>query len=92
MLQLHQLSKRFGDRQVLHDLSLDVAAGRIHGFVGRNGAGKTTAMRIALGLLEADAGAVRIDGRPVTAEDQRRIGYMPEERGLYPQMPAIAQV
>jgi ABC-2 type transport system ATP-binding protein len=60
--------------------------------VGRNGAGKTTAMRITLGLARADAGEVRWKGRPVTAEDRRAFGYMPEERGLYPKMTARDQI
>jgi ABC-2 type transport system ATP-binding protein len=64
----------------------------VHGFVGRNGAGKTTTMRIALGLLEPDAGEVRLDGRPITVADRRRIGYLPEERGLYPKMSARDQI
>jgi ABC-2 type transport system ATP-binding protein len=92
MLQAHQLRKRFGDRVVLDDLDLDVAGGSIHGFVGRNGAGKTTTMRIVLGLLAADAGEVRIDGRPITTEDRRAVGYLPEERGLYDQMPVAEQI
>jgi ABC-2 type transport system ATP-binding protein len=71
---------------------MTVGAGRIHGFVGRNGAGKTTAMRIILGLARADAGEVRWNGRPVTAEDRRGFGYMPEERGLYPKMTARDQI
>jgi len=56
------------------------------GFVGRNGAGKTTTMRIVLGVLAPDAGEVRWDGRPLNLAARRRIGYMPEERGLYPKM------
>ena len=92
MLELRHLTKRFGERTALHDFGLEVGAGRLHGFVGRNGAGKTTAMRIALGLLDADEGDVRVDGRPITSQDQRRIGYMPEERGLYPQMAVAQQV
>src|SRR5690606_1673878 len=58
----------------------------IFGFVGSNGAGKTTTMRIILGVLRPDAGEVRWDGRPVDLDVRRRIGYMPEERGLYPRM------
>jgi ABC-2 type transport system ATP-binding protein len=92
MLELIELRKRFGDVVALDGLSLAVGPGRIHGFVGRNGAGKTTTMRIALGLLAADAGAVHLDGRPITAYERRRIGYMPEERGLYPKMSARDQV
>ena len=92
MLHARQLRKRFGDRLVLDDLDLDVAAGSIHGFVGRNGAGKTTTMRIVLGLLEPDGGAVEIDGGASTVGQRRAIGYLPEERGLYDQMPVAEQV
>ncbi len=92
MLELIALSKRYGDVVALDGLSMVVGAGRIHGFVGRNGAGKTTTMRIVLGLARADAGSVRWRGRPVTAEDRRGFGYMPEERGLYPKMTALAQI
>jgi ABC-2 type transport system ATP-binding protein len=86
MLELRGISKSYGDRRALDDVSFEVRPGRLTGFVGGNGAGKTTAMRIALGVLAADAGDVVLDGAPVTAEDRRRFGYMPEERGLYPKM------
>jgi ABC-2 type transport system ATP-binding protein len=92
MLELIDLEKRFGELVALDRLSLRAAPGVVHGFVGRNGAGKTTTMRIALGLLDADAGSVLVDGRPVTAADRRRIGYLPEERGLYPKMTPRDQV
>ena len=92
MLELAGLTKRYGDVVALDGLSMTVGAGRIHGFVGRNGAGKTTAMRITLGLARADAGDVRWKGRPVTPEDRRSFGYMPEERGLYPRMTALDQI
>jgi len=92
MLELLALSKHYGDVVALDGLSMAVGAGRIHGFVGRNGAGKTTAMRIALGLARPDAGSVTWQGRPVTAEDRRGFGYMPEERGLYPKMTALDQI
>jgi len=62
------------------------------GFCGANGAGKTTTMRIALGLVRADRGEVRWNGRTVDLEIRRRIGYMPEERGLYPKMRALDQL
>jgi ABC-2 type transport system ATP-binding protein len=92
MLELIDLTKRYGDVVALDGLSMVVATGRIHGFVGRNGAGKTTTMRITLGLATADAGDVRWKGRPVTADDRRGFGYMPEERGLYPKMTALDQI
>jgi ABC-2 type transport system ATP-binding protein len=86
VLELSRLRKTFGDVVALDDVSITVGEGRIVGFVGRNGAGKTTAMRIALGVLLADAGDVRWRGAPVDAIARRRFGYMPEERGLYPKM------
>jgi ABC-2 type transport system ATP-binding protein len=92
MLELLHLHKRFGATVALDDLSLQVTPGRIHGFVGRNGAGKTTAMRIALGVLRPDRGAVRWQGRAVTRDDVRRFGAIPEERGLYPKVSARRQV
>ncbi len=85
-LTLQGLTKRYGDVVALGGLDLEVPGGELFGFVGRNGAGKTTAMRIILGVLSADAGEVRFGGTPLTFEARRRIGYLPEERGLYPKM------
>ncbi|SHE26386.1 ABC transporter ATP-binding protein [Actinomyces glycerinitolerans] len=86
MLDIANLSKRFGSLQALDALSLRLGDGEIVGFVGANGAGKSTTMRIVMGVLTADAGSVTWDGAPVGAAERRRIGYMPEERGLYPKM------
>jgi ABC-2 type transport system ATP-binding protein len=86
MLEIDGLTKRYGETIALSNLSFSVRPGEVYGFVGANGAGKTTAMRIMLGVLAADAGEVRWQGRPVTFETRRRFGYMPEERGLYPKM------
>ena len=85
-LELKGITKRYGDLVAVRDLSLAVRPGEVFGFVGSNGAGKTTTMRIVLGVLLADAGEVRWAGSPITFETRRRIGYMPEERGLYPKM------
>ena len=85
-LALHALNKSYGPVRALDDLSLEVRAGEIFGFVGSNGAGKSTAMRIALGVVAADSGEVSWDGRPVDRQIRSRMGYMPEERGLYPRM------
>ncbi len=85
-LAIEHISKRYGDVVALDDLSFDVRPGEIFGFVGSNGAGKTTTMRIALGVLDADSGQVLLGGRPVDLDVRRTIGYMPEERGLYPKM------
>jgi ABC-2 type transport system ATP-binding protein len=92
MLELDDLRRRFGDVVALDGVSFEVPAGHIVGFVGRNGAGKTTAMRIALGVLQADAGEVRWQGRPIDTATRRRFGYMPEERGLYPKMRVLEQL
>ena len=86
MLQIENVTKRFGDRVALDDVSFRVGAGRLTGFVGGNGAGKTTAMRIILGVLASDSGRITLHGEPLTTDDRRRFGYMPEERGLYPKM------
>jgi ABC-2 type transport system ATP-binding protein len=86
MLEIRNLDKRYGTRQVLDDVSFDVHAGRMTGFVGGNGAGKTTTMRIILGVLAADGGTVSLGGAPLQSGGRRRFGYMPEERGLYPKM------
>jgi ABC-2 type transport system ATP-binding protein len=86
VLEFDGLYKAYGPNQVLEGVSFAVAPGQMFGFCGSNGAGKTTTMRIAMGLARADAGEVRWAGRPVDEAVRRRIGYMPEERGLYPKM------
>jgi ABC-2 type transport system ATP-binding protein len=91
MLELHDVSKRYGDRPALDAVSFTVGDGRLTGFVGGNGAGKTTAMRIILGVLAADSGRVTLGGMPLGDVDRRRFGYMPEERGLYPKMRVLEQ-
>jgi ABC-2 type transport system ATP-binding protein len=86
VLELDGISRRFGETIALDGLTFEVPTASVWGFVGRNGAGKTTAMRIVLGLLSADAGTVRWSGAPIDAAARKRAGYMPEERGLYPKM------
>ncbi|RJF43110.1 ATP-binding cassette domain-containing protein [Actinomyces sp. 2119] len=92
MLSVSRLSKRFGRLQALDDLSLHLAQGEIVGFVGANGAGKSTTMRIIMGVLTADSGTLTWKGAPVDAAVRRCIGYMPEERGLYPRMRVTHQL
>lgn len=92
MIKIAGISRSFGDRTVLDDVSFQVEGGRMTGFVGGNGAGKTTTMRIILGVLSADRGEVSLDGRPLTPADRARFGYMPEERGLYPKMKVLEQL
>jgi len=86
VLELDGLVRRFGNTTALDQLSFDVPAGQVFGFLGPNGAGKSTAMRAILRLTALDAGVVRWNGRPYGFEFCQRIGYMPEERGLYPTM------
>ncbi|TWH75724.1 ABC transporter ATP-binding protein [Modestobacter roseus] len=92
MLEIDGLVKAYGENQVLKGVSFTVAPGQMFGFCGSNGAGKTTTMRIAMGLARADAGEVRWNGAPVDEAVRRRIGYMPEERGLYPKMKVREQL
>jgi len=92
VLEIDGISKRYGQTVAVQDLSFEIHAGELFGFVGRNGAGKTTTMRVVLGVLAPDAGVVRWLGMPLTFEARRRIGYMPEERGLYPKMRVAEQL
>lgn len=92
LLELRSVNRSFGAVQALKDLSLTVNEGEIYGFVGSNGAGKTTAMRIILGVLAADSGRVTFGGRPLDLAMRTRVGYMPEERGLYPKMKVGSQL
>jgi len=86
VIETHALTKKFGERVAVNGVDLTVAAGVAFGFLGPNGAGKTTAMRAVFGLVELDAGQVLWNGRPIEAAERMRVGYMPEERGLYPKM------
>jgi ABC-2 type transport system ATP-binding protein len=92
LLEVHNVTRSYGDRAVLKDVSFSVRGGRITGFVGSNGAGKTTTMRIILGVLNPDSGAVTLDDAPIGVDQRSRFGYMPEERGLYPKMKLAEQL
>lgn len=92
MLEVSGVTKRFGELIALDGCSLALGRGNILGFLGPNGAGKTTTMRIILGLIDPDEGEVDWDGRPIDRVARLRIGYMPEERGLYPRMPLHEQL
>lgn len=77
------LSKSFGDFQAVKDVSFEVYPGEIFGLLGPNGAGKTTSIRMMLDIFRADSGSVRVFGGPMTETKKNRIGYLPEDRGLY---------
>ena len=92
VIQLENINKSFGDHQVLTNMSFAIKPGLMTGFVGGNGAGKTTTMRTIIGVLDPDSGSITVDGEPITAGYRAHIGYMPEERGLYPKMKVLDQL
>jgi len=91
-LRVEKVSKRFGDFTAVEDLSFDVRAGRVFGFLGPNGAGKTTTIRMIVGITIPDEGKVELFGSKITPEIRDRIGYLPEERGLYKKMKVLDQL
>ncbi len=88
-IRLSSVDKAFGQHVAVRDLSLAVPAGRIYGFIGPNGSGKTTTLRMILHILLPDAGTVEVLGQTVTRAASDRIGYLPEERGLYKKMKVL---
>lgn len=91
-LILDQVTKRFGDFTAVDQLSLTVEEGTMYGILGANGAGKTTMFRMILGLLTATEGDISWNGRKISYETSPLIGYLPEERGLYPKMKVLDQL
>ena len=83
-LDVVHLTRRFGEKVAVDDVSFSVRPGQMTGFVGANGAGKTSTMRMIMGVLAIHSGQVLWGGQPITGTDRARFGYMPEERGLYP--------
>lgn len=86
MLEVKNISKSFYRKEALHDVSLKVNKGEIFGLLGPNGAGKTTLIRVINRIVEQDTGSIRFDGDLMTQQDLYKIGYLPEERGLYKNM------
>ncbi len=91
-LRVENVSKRFGDFSAVEDLSFEVRAGRVFGFLGPNGAGKTTTIRMIVGITVPDEGSIELFGNKMSSELQNRIGYLPEERGLYKKMKIADQL
>lgn len=83
MVEIRHFKMSFGDKTVIKDLSFDVFRGEVFGFLGSNGSGKTTTLRALLGLYQPTAGDLLINGKPYSVDSQIRLGYLPEERGLY---------
>lgn len=90
-LELRDIQKSFGDKQVLKDVSFHASSGKAFGLLGRNGAGKTTTIRILMDVFPANSGKLLIDEAPIDYQ-KVRIGYLPEERGLYPKKKIIDQL
>ena len=91
ILEFKNIHKSFGDKKVLKDVSFTAESGKAFGLLGRNGAGKTTSIRILMNVFPADSGQVLVDGRPIDY-DRLGLGYLPEERGMYPKKKIIDQL
>ncbi|MGE3466402.1 MAG: ABC transporter ATP-binding protein [Pyrinomonadaceae bacterium] len=91
-LRVENVTKRFGDFTAVDDLSFEVRAGRVFGFIGPNGAGKTTTIRMIVGITAPDEGRIDLFGERMSSKLQDRIGYLPEERGLYKKMKVVDQL
>ncbi len=85
-LKVENVTKRYGDFTAVENLSFEIRAGRVFGFLGPNGAGKTTTIRMIVGITIPDEGKIRLFGSKITPQIRDRIGYLPEERGLYKKM------
>lgn len=92
MLVISDLVHRFGDLVAVDHVSFQVGRGAIVGLVDRNGAGKTTTTRAVMGIIQPTAGSVAWEGHAVRLDDRVHLGYMPEERGLNPQMRVLDQI
>ncbi|WP_042202964.1 ABC transporter ATP-binding protein, partial [Paenibacillus camerounensis] len=91
-LKLEQVVKQYGDKTAVNGINLKVEQGEIYGLLGANGAGKTTTMRMVLGLIYPDEGKILYNGKEFSNELQHLMGYLPEERGLYPKVKVSDQI
>jgi ABC-2 type transport system ATP-binding protein len=85
-IELRAITKTFGTQTAVSDLTLDVPEGAIYGFIGPNGSGKTTTIRMIMNILVPDAGTINVLGEPAQSNIRDKVGYLPEERGLYKRM------
>ena len=90
-LEVREIRKSFGEKEVLHGVNFAVESGKALGLLGRNGAGKTTTIRILMDVFHANSGEILLDGKPFVPKDNS-IGYLPEERGLYPKRTVMEQM
>ena len=86
MIEVQHVSKHYRAHTALDDVNLTIERGRVFGLLGPNGAGKTTLIRMINNIIKPDSGTILFDGKPLSASDVARIGYLPEERGLYRKM------
>ncbi|UJF34158.1 ABC transporter ATP-binding protein [Paenibacillus hexagrammi] len=91
-LQVEHVTKQYGDKTAVDQINLQVREGEIYGLLGANGAGKTTTMRMVLGLIYPDQGQIKWKGQGYREELKRLLGYLPEERGLYPKIKVSEQI
>jgi len=91
-LIVEKVVKQYGDKTAVNEISLEVSEGEIYGLLGANGAGKTTTMRMVLGLIYPDEGRILYNGKPYSNEQLSLLGYLPEERGLYPKVKVSDQI
>lgn len=89
VVSIQNLRLSLGKKTIIDDVSFDVKKGEVFAFLGANGSGKTSTIRSLLGIYEADSGTLLVDGKPYTAEFAHKVGYLPEERGLYTRISAI---
>jgi ABC-2 type transport system ATP-binding protein len=91
-VELAGVTKAYGDKIAVRDLNLEIEAGQMFGLLGPNGAGKTSSIRMMMGITLPDSGTVSLFGKPFERKSLERVGYMPEERGLYKKMKVIDQL
>lgn len=91
-LEINNIVKDYPGHRALDDVSVSVNEGSVHGLLGPNGAGKSTLIRIINQIITQDTGTITLDGKPMTHEDIRHIGYLPEERGLYKKMKVLDHI
>jgi ABC-2 type transport system ATP-binding protein len=92
IVELNQISKRYDTKVAVNSLSLEIEAGQMFGLLGPNGAGKTSTIRMMIGMTLPDSGAVSLFGQPFSRKSLHRVGYLPEERGLYKKMKVADQL
>lgn len=91
-LKLENVTKKFGQFTAVDDISIEIPEKEMFGFLGANGAGKTTTFRMILGLIDATKGNITWQGKPINYSVSGQIGYLPEERGLYPKLQVREQL